>query len=109
MKTDEQIDRDILSDEIGDLEKRIRDLESLLKRKREQKAMMESPLKVADVIEWKHGRKGQMRKGYIASIAPYGSSYKYNVVSIRADGSYGSGLTVYPTYQNPKLVAPNQP
>lgn len=109
MKTDEQIDMEILSDEITDLEKRIEALQLALKKKREQKAMMQSAFKVADVIEWKHGRKGQMRKGYIASIAPYGASYKYNVVSIRADGSYGSGLTVYPTYQNPKLVAPQHP
>jgi len=95
---------DMLKAQIKTLEASLRPLEERLEQLRQALLEENSPFKINDVIEWKHGRS--TRRGVVQGFKPWldwNGNPSCIVAPIRKDLSHGPQVEI-PPYQNPVKV-----
>jgi len=97
---------DVLKAQIKTLEASSKHLEERLEQLRQALLEENSPFKINDVIEWKHGRS--TRRGVVQGFKPWldwNGNPSCIVAPIRKDLSHGPQIEI-PPYQNPVKVTP---
>ena len=86
---------DMLKAQIKTLEASIRPLEERLEQLRQALLEENSPFKINDVIEWKHGRS--TRRGVVTGFTEWvNDDPSWQVTVIRQDNTHGNEVLVYP-------------